>query len=73
MLLFKLKKKEKRNAEQSQNHERETYIQRKQGDYDCDVYDINNKFIKFISSNKSIKRKECFSFIKFSHEEVLST
>ena len=49
------------------------HIQRKQDDHDRNVYDINNKSAESISSNEIIKEKKCFSLIKFSHEEVLST
>ena len=73
IFLLKLKKRKKKNVEQNQNYECETHIQRKQGGHDRDVYDINNKFVESISNYKIIKREKYFLFIKFSHEEVLST
>ena len=68
-----MKKRKKKNVIKDENHEHETFIQRTQNNHDRDAYDINNKLVKSISSNKIIKRKENFLFIKFSNEEFLST
>ena len=54
------------------NYKYKTYIQQRQSDHNYNTYNINNKFIKSISNNKSIKRKEYFSLIKFLHKEILN-
>ena len=68
-----MKRRKKKNVIKDENHEHETFIQRMQSDHDCDVYNINNKLVKSISSNEIIERKKNFLFIKFSNEEFLST
>ena len=68
-----MKKRKKKNVTEDENHEYETFIQRTQSNHNCDVYDINNRFIKLISSNKIFKKEENFSLIKFSNEEFLNT
>ena len=68
-----MKKKKKKNVIKNENYKHKTFIQRTQNDHDCDAYDINNRLIKSISSNKIIKKEENFLFIKFSNEEFLST
>ena len=67
--MFKVKKRKKENVIENENHEHKTFTQRTQSDHDCDIYNINNKLIKSISSNEIIERKENFLFIKFSNEE----
>ena len=44
-----------------------------QNDDNHNMHDINNRSAKSISDDEIIKRKNQFSFIKFSHEEILST
>ena len=68
-----MKKRKKKDITENENHKHKTFIQRTQNDYDRDIYDINNKLIKSISSNEIIKRKKNFLFIKFSNEEFLNT
>ena len=68
-----MKKRKKKNVIKDENHKHEAFIQRTQNDHDCDVYDINNKLAKSISSNRIFKRKGNFSLIKFSNEEFFST
>ena len=68
-----MKKKKKGDVTEDENYEYEMFIQRTQNDHDRDVYDINNKLVKSISSNKIIERKKNFLFIKFSNEEFFST
>ena len=70
--LVQSKKKMKKDVIEDENHEYEMFIQRTQNDYDRDMYDINNRLVKSISSNKIIKRKENFLFIKFSNERFLN-
>ena len=68
-----MKKRKKKDVTKDENHEHETFIQRTQSGHDRDAYDINNKLVKSISSNKIIKKKENFLLIKFSNEEFFST
>ena len=68
-----MKRRKKKNVTEGENHEHETFIQRTQSDHDRDVYDINNRLVKSISSNGIIERKENFLFIKFSNERFFST
>ena len=68
-----MKKRKKKNIIKDENHEHKTFIQRTQNDYDCDVYNINNIFVKLILNNEIIERKENFLFIKFSNEEFFNT
>ena len=68
-----MKERKKKDVTKDENYEHETFIQRTQNDHDRDVYNINNKFVKSISSNEIIERKKNFLFIKFSNEEFLST
>ena len=49
-----------------------------QNDDDYNMYNINNRSIKFVSDDEIIKEENQFSLIKFSlikflHEELLST
>ena len=71
--LFKVKKRKKKNVTENENYEHETFIQRTQNDHDRDVYDINNKLVKSISSNEIIEKEKNFLLIKFSNEGFLST
>ena len=68
-----MKKRKKKIIIKDENYKYKTFIQRTQNDHDRNVYDINNTFIKLISSNKIIKRKENFLFIKFSNEKFFNT
>ena len=68
-----MKRKKKRNVTENENHEHEALLQRTQSDHGRNVYNINNRFVKSISNNEIIERKENFLFIKFSNEEFLST
>ena len=68
-----MKKRKKKNIIENENHKHKMFIQRTQSNYDRDTYDINNKFVKLISSNEIIERKENFLFIKFSNEELFNT
>ena len=58
--MFKVKKRKKEDVTEDENYEHETFIQRTQSDHDRDVYDINNRLVKSISSNEIIERKEKF-------------
>ena len=71
--MFKVKRKKKKNVIKDEDYKHKTFIQRTQSDHDRDMYNINNKFVKSISSNEIIKRKENFLFIQFSNEEFLNT
>ena len=71
--MLKVKKRKKKNVTKDENHEHETFIQRTQSSHNRDTYDINNKFVKLISNDKIIKRKENFLFIKFLNEEFFNT
>ena len=68
-----MKKRKKENVIKDENYEYKTFIQRTQNDHNRNIYDINNKLVKLISSNEIIKRKKNLLFIKFSNEEVLNT
>ena len=71
--MLKVKKRKKKDVIKNENHKHETFIQRTQSDHDRDAYDINNRFIKLISSNETTEKKENFLFIKFSNEKFLNT
>ena len=71
--MFKVKRRKKEDVIKNENHEHEAFIQRTQSDYNRDVYDIYNKFVKSILNNDIIERKKNFLFIKFSNEEFLNT
>ena len=68
-----MKRTKKKNVTKDENYEHEMFIQRTQSDHDRDVYDINNKLVKLISSNEIIEKKENFLFIKFLNEEFFNT
>ena len=68
-----MKKRKKRDVTEDKNHEYEMFIQRTQSDHDRDVYDINNRLIKSISSNGITEREKNFLFIKFSNEGFPNT
>ena len=55
-----MKKRKKKNVTEDENYKDEMFIQQTQSSHDCNAYDINNKLIKLILSNKIIKRKKTF-------------
>ena len=49
------------------------HVKQTQDNNNYNTHNINDRFIKSISDDETIKRKKQFSLIKFSHEKVLST
>ena len=73
VFLPELKRREKENVTENEDHEHKTTVQWTQSDHDCYAYDINNRPAESVSDNEIIEKKENFSFIKFSNEEFSST
>ena len=56
----------------NKNYKHKTIVQWTQNNHDHYTYNINNWFIKSISNNEIIEKKENFLLIKFSNEEFFN-